>query len=168
VEIGGFDVRFLKGQDAELSFRVMDAGYELRFNHASRVGHYHETNLRKYLKVQRQQGYWRVRLHLTHKGHAVGDSYSSWVDHVQPPLAMLTLATAPLSFVRGMAWVPGVALGGLVLATVPMTWRLLVRLRRPKYVVYGWMSMVRAFWRGFGLGCGTLAYLSEARRRQSK
>ncbi len=167
-EINGFDVRFLKGQDAELSFRVMAAGYALRFDRSSRVGHYHETNLRRYLKIQRQQGFWRVRLHLSHKGHATGDSYSNLLDHGQPPLAMLTLATAPLSFVPGFSWVPGMVLGGLVLATVPMTWRLLRRLREPKYVVYGWMSMVRAFWRGFGLTCGTLVYLKDCVRGGSK
>ncbi len=93
-QIGGFDERFLKAQDAELSFRVMDAGYELRFEFDSRVRHYHPTQWPGYLRTQRQQGYWRVWLHLSHHGHATGDSYSSLGDHVQPPLAMLTLFCA--------------------------------------------------------------------------
>lgn len=37
--VGGFDERFLKGQDAELSFRVMEAGWTLRFEARSRVRH---------------------------------------------------------------------------------------------------------------------------------
>ncbi|MCA9256755.1 MAG: glycosyltransferase, partial [Phycisphaerales bacterium] len=86
LEVGGFDERFLKGQDAELSFRVMNAGFELHFDIASRVRHYHPTRLRSYLKTQRQQGYWRLFLHLDHKGHAMGDSYSGFSDHIQPPL----------------------------------------------------------------------------------
>ncbi len=158
-EIGGFDEQFLKGQDAELSFRVMAAGYELRFDRTSRVGHYHETSWRRYLKIQRQQGFWRVRLHLSHKGHAMGDSYSNLFDHVQPPLAMLTLATMPLCLFEGVSWVPMGVFGGLVFATAPMTLRLLRRLREPKYIAFGWMSLIRAFWRGLGLTGGTLVYL---------
>lgn len=155
--VHGFDVRFLKGQDAELSFRVMEAGYELRFDRRSRVGHYHETSLRRYLRIQRQQGFWRVRLHLSHRGHAVGDSYSNWVDHVQPLLGLLTLAAAPLSLMPKLAWIPGVVFAMLAVATIPMTLRLLRRLREPKYVLYAWMSMVRALWRGIGLTGGVVA-----------
>ena len=47
-ELGGFDERYLRGQDAELSFRAQGAGYKLHFERASRVAHHHETNLRRY------------------------------------------------------------------------------------------------------------------------
>ena len=41
--------------------------------------------------TQRIHGYYRVRVYLRHPGFAAGDSYSSAVDHLQPPLAMLVL-----------------------------------------------------------------------------
>ena len=52
-------------QDAELSFRTRAAGHRLHFDMKSVVDHYHEQRLCSYLKTQRQQGYWRVWLHLS-------------------------------------------------------------------------------------------------------
>lgn len=157
--LDGFDEHFLKGQDAELSWRVLAAGYELRFVFESRVKHFHATRLGRYLRTQRQQGYWRVWLHLSHSGHATGDTYSSWVDHVQPPLAMLVLASAPLVLFGRLGWIPAALVALLPAAQAPMTFRLLRRLRRPRYVWYAAMSFIRAFWRGVGMTHGMLGYL---------
>ncbi len=159
--IGGFDQRYLKGQDAELSFRVMEAGYELRFTRASCVAHFHEMRWLHYLRIQRQQGFWRVRLHLSHSGHAMGDSYSSAIDHAQPPLAMLSLVGLGLLFVPGARWCSLVAPILLVAAQVPMTSRLVKRLGSTKYLAYAWMSFVRSFWRGTGMAQGVIACVKE-------
>ncbi len=164
--LDGFDERFLKGQDAELSWRVLAAGYELGFEFDSRVKHYHPTRWRSYLRTQRQQGYWRVWLHLYHRGHAAGDTYSSVVDHVQPPLAMVVLASAPLVLLGRLAWIPAGIIALLAAAQIPMTIRLLRRLRRARYVCYAAMSFGRAFWRGVGMAHGVLGYLF-ARSRPS-
>jgi cellulose synthase/poly-beta-1,6-N-acetylglucosamine synthase-like glycosyltransferase len=164
-KVGGFDERYLKAQDAELSFRVMGAGYALRFVIDSRVKHFHPARWLSYLATQRQQGYWRVWLHLSHRGHAVKDSYSSIVDHVQPPLALVTAATSPLWFLAGWAWIPSAALLLLVGAQFPLTARLVRRLRDIRYTAFAWMSFVRAFWRGLGMMEGLLGYLTTANSR---
>jgi len=160
-KIGGFDERYLKGQDADLAFRVIEAGYELRFTCASRVAHFHEMRWLRYLDVQRQQGFWRVWLHLNHGGHALGDSYSSVIDHIQPPLAMLSLAGMGFLFVPGARWCSAVVPILLVAFQVPMTARLVRRLRSAKYLAYAWMSFVRSFWRGAGMTLGVAAYLKQ-------
>ena len=162
--IGGFDERYLKAQDAELAFRVMDAGFGLRFEFDSRVRHYHPTRWASYLRTQRQQGYWRVWLHMQHTGHATGDSYSSVVDHAQPPLAMMTLPALALLAISLLQWIP-IALV-LLLATLqlPMTIRLLKRLRRMRYLGYAPMSFVRAYWRGIGMTQGVFAYAASKLR----
>ncbi|MGB2985785.1 MAG: glycosyltransferase [Phycisphaerae bacterium] len=158
--LDGFDERFLKGQDAELSFRVMAAGYELGFDFDSRVKHYHSSRWRGYLRTQRDQGYWRVWLHLSHSGHAVSDSYSNWVDHMQPPLAMLVLVSTPMLFFGQLAWVPAGLVGLLILAQLRMTTRLVRRLRQPRYLCFAVMSFIRAFWRGIGMAHGVLKKVS--------
>ncbi len=158
-QVGGFDERFLKGQDAELSFRVMRAGYELHFDINSRVKHYHPTRFGAYLRTQRQQGYWRLFLHVGHKGHAMGDSYSSFTDHVQPPLAMLALATSPLLALPRWRWIFVGVFALLLLAQVPMTWRLIRHTRQIRFAAFAGMSFIRAFWRGVGLSAGTLAFI---------
>ncbi len=158
--VDGFDERFLKGQDAELSFRVMDAGHLLHFELNSRVRHYHPTRWSSYLRTQRQQGYWRAWLHATHSGHATGDSYSSLVDHAQPPLALLSLAALPLAAWPLWRWTPLVLAALLAGAQLPMTVRLVKRLGQARYAWYALMGFVRAYWRGIGLALGTLGYLA--------
>ena len=167
-QVHGLDERFLKGQDAELSWRVMAAGYELRFVLGSRVKHYHPARWRSYLHTQRDQGYWRVWLHLSHRGHAGGDSYSSVVDHAQPPLAVLAIATSPLLLLGKLAWVPAGVVALLLAAQAPMTTRLVKRLRRPRYVLFAAMSFLRAFWRGVGMAHGLLGYITARFRRSGK
>lgn len=155
-KVDGFDERFLKGQDAELSWRVLAAGYELRFEFNSRVKHYHATQWLRYLRTQRQQGYWRVLLHLTHKGHSTGDSYSSALDHVQPPLAMLVIASLVALFVPGFRWIPAAMLGLLLLAQFPLTFKLVGRTGQLKYLAFAPMGMIRALYRGVGMTAGTI------------
>ena len=158
-EVGGLDERFLKGQDAELSFRVLEAGYPLRFERESRVRHFHEHRFFTYMKVQRDQGYWRVWLHLRHSGHSRGDSYSSLLDHIQPPLAMLSIAFLGFALalqlnrpsIAPLGWVAlGLCIALLALAQLPLTIRL-VRRAGPRYAWFAPMSFLRAYWRGSGM-----------------
>jgi len=158
-QVGGFDERFLKAQDAELSFRVMAAGHQLGFAFDSRVKHYHATSWRRYLRTQRQQGHWRVWLHMSHSGHSTGDSYSRLLDHLQPPVAVASLVSSPLLMVPFWRWIPIAFVLLLAIAQAPLTLRLVLRLRNAKYVVFGVMSFVRAFWRGVGMTQGILNYL---------
>ncbi len=156
-QLGGFDERFLKGQDAEFAWRVLEAGYDLAFEMESRVKHFHPVAWRSYLRTQRQQGYWRVWLHLGHRGHAAGDAYSGLLDHLQPPLAMLVLASLPLLFVNGGWRLPVLLVLLLLAGQVPMTWRLLRRTRRTCYLWFAAMSFLRAFWRGVGMSAAVVA-----------
>ena len=165
--LDGFDERFLKGQDAELSWRVLAAGYELGFELNSRVKHFHAARWRSYLRTQRQQGYWRVSLHLTHRGHATGDSYSGVVDHAQPLLAMLLLAAVPATLIPQLRpYSCGVCTGLILLllvAQAPMTWRLVRRTGQVRYLAFAAMSFARAFWRGVGMTAGVLVSLRTGR-----
>jgi hypothetical protein len=164
VELDGFDERYLRGQDAELSFRAHRAGSKLHFELASRVAHHHERSLRRYLRAQYHQGYWRAFLHTEHAGHAGGDSYSKLSDHLQPPVALLTLC-APLA----LLFVPPAAASALVGALVALLLILPLGIARriaaaagarvaAAYVPF---SALRAFWRGAGFAGGVLDKLTR-------
>lgn len=170
-EVGGFDEGNYNGpgspgaEDIDLAYKIHEAGCRMRFEVRSRVGHFHPTRLGRYLRSQRHHGYYRVALHLAHRAQAAGDSYSGVVDHVQPPLAMLLLASLPL-----VLWPPlwAVPLGLFVLlflAQLPMTFRLLRRLRQPRYLAYAPLGMIRAIWRGVGMTQALLDHLNPWRRR---
>lgn len=167
-KVDGLDERFLKAQDAELSFRVMAAGYHLHFTAESRVKHFHETAFLKYLRTQRHQGYWRVWLHMAHRGHSTGDSYSSLVDHAQPPMATLVLASIPLLWFDLLRFIPLALIGFLFVAQLPMTAKICFRTRKPKYILFGGMSWVRAFWRGIGMLQGMFGYLTSANSKERR
>lgn len=163
-QLGGFDEQYLKAQDAELSYRAKEAGYELAFERESRVKHYHATRWLRYLRTQRQQGYWRVWLH-SRRGRAAGDDYSNIVDHMQPPLAMAVLASLVLVVFPYGRWVPAGLFAVLAVAQLPMTCRLLKRLRRPRYALFVLMGLTRSFWRGAGMVQGAFGYLWSRFRR---
>ncbi len=164
-ELGGFDERYLKAQDAEFSFRVMGLGKKLHFEIESKVAHHHVTQLGKYLKVQRQQGFWRVYLHLEHQGHSTGDSYSNLLDHIQPPLAMLCLASLPLVLfdISGFWLVAPCTITTALFVILfalqfPLTLKLVRRTKDKKYWAFAPLSFLRAFWRGVGMSLGTCDY----------
>lgn len=162
--LDGFDERYLKAQDAELSFRARAAGHRLRFEGGSTVDHDHEQRLRSYLRTQRQQGYWRVWLHLEHPGHGARNSYSSLLDHAQPVLAMGLLASLACLAIPLVRWVPAIPLVLLLAAQIPMTAGLVRRLRDPRYLLFAPMSAIRAVWRGVGMTHGTIRYAILGRR----
>jgi GT2 family glycosyltransferase len=165
--VGGFDEGRFNGpgapgaEDIELAFRLHDAGYRLRFEVRSLVGHFHPTRPLRYLRSQRLHGYFRVRLYLEHPNRAAGDSYSGPVDHLQPPLAMLTLATLPLALFGNFFWVPLLLAALLFAAQLPLTARL-VR-RRPACWSFPLLGFPRAFWRGAGMTQAVLARLLAPR-----
>jgi glycosyltransferase involved in cell wall biosynthesis len=163
-EVGGFNEKYLKAQDAELSFRVMEAGHHLHFDVSSKVKHYHPCRWLRYFSTQRQQGYWRVFLHMNHKGHAVGSHYSGLIDHVQPPLAMLVLVSTPLIAFPGVWVAPAGLLGLMMVLQIPMTMRIVRRTGRIRYFAFAVMSSLRAIWRGVGMTMGVLDYVRTSGR----
>ena len=154
-DLDGFDERYLKGQDADLAFRVIEHGHRLRFDRRSEVRHHHADRLSRYLRVQRLQGYWRVALHLEHAGRG-GNSYSGPLDHLQPFVAAGLVASLPL-----LLWWPwgSIAPAGLVLLLilmqVPMTMSM-IRRAGPSMAWFAPLGAIRAVWRAIGLAHGVV------------
>jgi len=164
--LDGFDERYLKGQDAEFAFRVLESGHRLRFERRSVVRHFHADKLGRYLRVQRGQGYWRVALHLEHRGHAGGDSYSSLLDHLQPfaaaalvpacAFALVGLLALPSSSSWLLAAAPCALLAlFLLLAQLPMALAM-TRRAGPAMLAFVPLGAVRAVWRAAGLSMGVI------------
>lgn len=156
-EVGGFDERYLKAQDAELGWRIIEAGHELGFDMRSRVKHFHPMAWGSYLRTQRQQGFWRAWLLFEHRERSMSNSYSGSVDHLAPPLAMLTLASL-LGVWLPFGWLATGGLATLVAALqIPMASRLVRRSGDLRLGTFVWMGFLRSFWRGVGLTQGVLA-----------
>jgi len=165
-QVGGFDESQYNGpgmpgaEDIDLAYRLHDARFKMCFEMRSRVGHYHPTRLARYLRSQYLHGYFRVWLYLNHRNRVHGDSYSGLVDHLQPPLAMLSLATVPLGFLGPFfALIPALALLVLSLLQLPFTLRLLRRTGQVRYLTYVPMGFLRAYARGIGMSYSCVVYV---------
>ena len=66
-------------------------------------------------------------------------------------MAVLLLITLPLAIQPPLAWIPGGCALLLILAQIPMTARLVWRLRDIRYLAFAVMSLARSFWRGIGM-----------------
>ena len=65
-EVGGFDEEFLRGQDVELSYRIIQAGYALAFAPGSVVYHHNEGDLRGLFHEGFTHGFHGVRVTKRH------------------------------------------------------------------------------------------------------
>lgn len=163
-DVGGFDEHRFNGpgspgaEDAELSYRVHEAGHILRFEPRSIVLHYHPTRLLRYLRTQRLHGYWRVSLHMRHRWKAMGDAYSDLFDHIQPALAMLTLASLLFIWTPGLNHVPYLLAAILMVAQLPRTFQMFETTRQCRYLAFALLGFMRAFWRGIGMIQGLLGF----------
>ena len=162
---GGFDEQHFNAylapgaEDADLSYRLRDLGLELRFEPGSLVGHHHPTRLPSYLRSQRLHGRWGARLYYRHRGRATRNSYSTWLDHMQPALAVGALLAAPGLLVPGLRLVAPSLILALTGLQLPMTLRLIRRTGRWQYASFVPMSLVRALSRGVGMTQGAVGLL---------
>jgi cellulose synthase/poly-beta-1,6-N-acetylglucosamine synthase-like glycosyltransferase len=154
--VGGFDeVSFPRSaEDADLSYRVISCGCRLRIEPASLTGHHHPTGLGSYLRTQRQHGYWATRLYFRHRDMAKGNSYASLLDHAQPLVAVAALLSLPGLAFSTLRGVPLTLLVILLALQIPMTLRLLRRVRRWEMAWFVPLGAIRAVARGIGMTRG--------------
>ena len=90
--VGGFDERYPapSGEDNDLSYRLRDAKFRIRFVPEAVVDHHHPTSLSRYLNEQARHGEWRMVLYASHPRRVRGDGYAGPVDFASPPLAVLS------------------------------------------------------------------------------
>jgi GT2 family glycosyltransferase len=120
---GLFDESFGYGYDNDVSYRLMKAGYRLRFCPAARSVHRWRETLRGYLAQQYGQGYGRLDIVWKHPGWAAGDTVSPAMMMAHAPLmtgVMLSALTSLVLRIAGLPWGPslwfaGIVLGGLAL-----------------------------------------------------
>lgn len=171
LRVGGFDESFRLAQDVELAYRVRKAGYRLRFEVTSRVGHFHPTALRPYLTTQTRHGYFRVLLYYRHPERVRGDNYSGLLDYVQPPMAVIALLlivcggacsiAAPIAskfMLLGAATAAAVAIG----ASIPLAAGIVRRNSQLRFPIVLSLFVMRSAARGIGMSWSLCRLLHPA------
>jgi len=95
-EVGGFDPAFARGEDWELSHRLIKAGHLVYFNPALQVAYRPRRNLRALAKQYFSTGQWRAEVMRRHRS-TIGLRY------LAPPIAVLVVALGAIVGLSGLA-----------------------------------------------------------------
>lgn len=167
--VGGFDEAFPapSGEDNDLSYRLRDAGYAIRFVPEALVDHHHPEELGRYLREQSRHGYWRVFLYGTHPARARGDGYAGPLDFAPPPLAVLSVAFLGAALFRPAAAAFAFLCFALVLAlSSGLALRVARHARSSDALALAPIAALRAYARGWGMTKGVFALLLGRGRRR--
>ncbi len=150
--LGGFDetYRTASGEDNDLSYRILKAGYKIRFVPQALVAHYHTEKLFKYLKEQFRHAFWRMKLYKDHPEMAKGDDYTLRRDILEILFAGLCVAGIPF-LVLGYPYVELLLFLCLVFLSFPLSIHLMLRNRAPEYILIIPHLTIRSFARLAGM-----------------
>ena len=169
-EVGGFDESFKQasGEDNDLAYRVIQKGYTLIFNEDAKVAHYYPESLIKYLKHQLVHGYWRVRLHRKHPQMLKGDVYSGVFDYIQPPLFLITLLLLPFTVITPLNILFLFMLLTGLLLQFPLSFRIIERTHKKKYLFLVPVTFLRGFARSVGMSLGMIKFSLTIHRKDHR
>ena len=160
--IGGFDESYTiaSGEDNDLSYRILKAGYTLVFSKDAIVLHYHPQRLLSYLKTQFWHGYWRMKLYKDHSDMMGGDDYSGLLDYMQPILSVLILT---FFLFRGVLFLKIILICLFITEIVlqfPFAYKIVSKTKKRKYFILCFFTFLRGFARGLGMVVGVFRFLA--------
>lgn len=125
---GGFREDLLGAEDAELSFRLANAGYKMVFAPQAIVYHPHPESILEYARRKCHYGYWRTVVYQKHPRKALVDSRTPQTQKIQSGLFFLLVAAALGSaFWKEFIWLAGALVLLFLLASLPFWWWVLRR-----------------------------------------
>ena len=176
-EAAGFDEDFssASAEDNDLAYRLLDAGWRLRFAPDAVVLHYHPARLGAYLRTQQRHGFWRMKLYAKHPKRArKGDRYAGLADLMAPvmALAFVTLAVLlPFLFLMPGAVAMGLGVAASLLGLLYLGIRLPVPIRMAwaardiRLVKFADVAFFRDLARGIGMVRGMWVFLVRRKAR---
>ena len=159
---GGFDsaYRSASGEDNDLSYRILKAGWQIAFRPQAKVAHLHPEKLWRYLKDQYRHGFWRAKLYKEHPDMVGGDDYTLLRDRVEPALILGIAGCAALTLfgITSLFWPFFTIL--LVYTCIHLSWPLSWWLGRGTIdaLPYAGVTFMRGFARTLGLCAGILRF----------
>lgn len=164
--VGGFDESYPapSGEDNDLSYRLRDAGFRIRFARDAVVDHHHPVSLRRYLAEQARHGEWRVVLYRRHPRRLRGDGYAGPEELAAPPLAMSALMLLAIAPFRPAALGAAILAISLVLALHGvLAFRVARHARSATPLALAAVGSLRTWARGLGMLRGVARSLGGGR-----
>ena len=149
---GAFDdsYRTASGEDNDLSYRILKAGYKIRFNPDALVAHYHTERLWKYLKEQFRHAFWRIKLYKEHSEMMKGDDYTIWKDAIEILVSLFAVAGLPLIFTKFWFFEP-LILALLFMIQIPFALEISLFKKDVRYLLLAPLCFLRSFARMYGM-----------------
>ncbi len=162
-QVGGFDVSYrnASGEDNDLSYKIISAGYRIYFQRKALVDHYHPVQIRKYFKEQFRHGLWRAKIYAQHPLMLKGDGYTFWKDIVEVPWSlgcMLGIVLSPFGLLPFTSLVCFLFFSFL---SFEMLFARIMLRDGQKEIFWGFIMFLRSFSRAFGLSTGILVFLGK-------
>lgn len=164
---GGFSCKYRQasGEDNDLSYRLVKAGYKIVFEARSLVDHFHPISIKKYLKEQFRHGFWRAQMVMDHPHMAKSDGYTCWKDVIEVPLTLSLIVFFCLSFFFAVMKVAAVlCLMALFLIECFFAFQIMKK-GWESFFMIGLMGL-RSFARSAGLVCGLSIYYFKSRLKK--
>ncbi len=169
-EVEGFDVsyRYASGEDNDLSYKILKAGYKIYFESQSFVDHFHPTKIKKYLREQYVHGFWRMKMYLKYPNMIRGDDYTFWKDIVEIPLSFFIVLGAALSIISFLFVKIFTASAVLFLFFIQAYYVCVMFNSFFDSFFFSFVMFFRAFARMFGFSSGVLYFLFNKKTKKSK
>ncbi len=169
-ELGGFntDYRYASGEDNDLSYKVLEAGYKILFIQDVVVSHYFPTSVRKYLKEQFRHGFWRVKMYMDHPHMMKGDDYTFWKDIIEPPAVLFFLLSFILSYLFFLKFFILTVCIFTFLFLLNIVFSMMLTKNFYEIIFLSLVMLSRAFARTFGFSSGIVRFFLTHRYKNFK
>ena len=159
-QTGGFNesYRTSSGEDNDLSYRILKAGYKIAFKSDALVAHYHTEKWWQYLKEQYRHGYWRMKLYLDFPGMMRGDDYTTLKDIVEPSLTIMFFISVLFLWHRYGIFIFLLLLISIAFLQIKAATQSVINTRNPKYFYLAWLTFSRVYARSIGMIQGILTF----------
>lgn len=152
MEAGGFDEGLSALEDQELSFRLAEKGYDLRFVPGAVVYHTHAATPRAYIRKKFRIGYWKVHVTALHPNRIVSDSHTP--PGIKAQMALLLMGLTSMALAPRFSWARK-ALSVCALSFLATTMPFAVRAARKDRAV-AFATPIFTLLRAMGLSFGAL------------
>ena len=161
--VGGFNIGYksASGEDNDLSYKILNAGYKIIFEKEALVDHYHPIKIWKYLSEQFRHGFWRVKMYIDHPKMIKGDDYTFWKDVVEIPIAFLTMISLACFFCLPKIFMPMGTFFFVSLLILEIVYGLIIVRSIFGAIFMSLVMFCRSFARMFGFSSGIFNFLLQ-------
>ena len=168
-QVNGFNETYSRasGEDNDLSYKILKAGYKIHFNRAALVDHVHPQHVLRYLKEQARHGHWRVFMYAEHPSMAKGDDYTFWKDVLEMPAAMILTIGFVLSPFSGLTFVQTIVILFFAFLAFEIVAAIVMINEMFGGIYFGFVTFFRAFARFFGFSTGIFQFFLKKIEKNS-